>query len=348
MSLPIIIATVVGFVLVLGLAVISWRLRLFKKAYWRRGFVVACLLLLGILVGFLPLKPLDSSQLTTDSDIIFMVDTTYSMNALDGRDGDTRLADAQKDIQTYAKQLGGSRIGMVVFDRSSTIYLPLTSTYSDVETATSTLSTSAYYLATGSPSFAGALENVKSYVEKLQDADNTRHRVVVLMTDGELTGDTDTPENVNNAARQLAREVDAAVVIGYGTNGGAKMPVISPDFGEGSDGALKREDENTFGYQNDKFVEVVSKRDESQLRAMAQSLGGAYVPAQDTAAAEAAIVEARKQAADKQAKSSESRALRQNLLHVPMAILILGWLLLTEIWGFKPIREWMAGVGGRR
>lgn len=344
MSWFILAVCVLAIALVAGLIFIGRRWRLNTKPYWRRVIIVAGLLLMGVLAGLLPFKPLDPGQLTTDSDIIFLVDTTYSMNALDGRDGDTRLNDIQNDLRTLAQSLGGSRFGMIIYERTSTIYLPLTTTYSDIDTAADTLSAGAYIYATTDPSLTGALESTKTYLQKVQEADITRHQVIVLMTDGELTGKTDTADSVKAAAEQLSTVTDAALIIGYGTANGAKMPDIRMSVS--GDGALIRAPGRfAQGLVNGRFTDVVSRRDETQLRALATALKGTYVPAQEKSQALTALTNARQQAAARKAASPESLALRQNLFHVPFAILIIGWLVVTEIFSAKRVREFIATWG---
>lgn len=324
--------------LIVSLLVIGHRLHLNNKPYWRRPIIVAGLVLIGIVAGLLPLKTLDPNQLTTDSDVIFLVDTTYSMHALDGRDNDTRLSDVKHDLRTFAQNLQGSRLGIITYEKTASIYLPLTTTYSDLDTAADTLNGGAYLFSRNDPSLTGALDFTKAYLQKVRAADVTRHQVVILMTDGELTGQTDSANSVKAAAERLAAVADATVIIGYGTNAGAKMPEIEMSFT--GNGALTRKP-NRFAKAliNGKFDDVISKRNEDQLRAVASSLRGTYVPAQDLGQVTTTVVNARKQAAAKQAASPESQAIRQNLLHIPIAIIILAWLFVTEILGISRVRQ---------
>lgn len=326
--------------LVVSLLFIGRRFHLNGKPYWRRPIIVAALVFIGTIAGLLPLKALDPNQLTTDSDVIFLVDTTYSMNALDGRDGDTRLGDVKHDLRTFAQSLQGSRFGVITYEKVASIYLPLTTTYSDLDTAADTLDGGSYLFSTGDPSLTGALDFTKDYLQKVHEADVTRHQVVVLMTDGELTGATDSADSVKAAAERLATVADAVVVVGYGTNAGGKMPEIRMSFS--GDGALIREP-NRFAksLSNGKFDDVISKRDENQLRALAGSMRGVYIPAQDKNQASAAIIEARRQAAARQAASPESQALRQNLLHIPIALVILLWLFITEVLSINRVRQFV-------
>ncbi len=346
MNIVIIIALVLVLALVAGLGALARFKHLSQAFYWRRVVVLAGLVLMGVLAGLLPLNQPDSSQTVSNSDIIFMVDTTYSMNALDGRDGDTRLADIQHDITKLADALGGSRIGIVTYDHNASLYLPLTTTTSDIKNSVQTIFTADYYGARDEPSMAGAFTTVKNYIESVKKNDVTRQRVLVFMTDGELTGKSDTADKVSAAAKALAPLVNAAVVVGYGTSAGGKMPLIVPNF-EDLSKLVRKSDQFAEDYSGDTFGPVISHRDEQMLRTLAQNLNGQYVPSQDANLSQT-VVNARQSAANAQISAPESQALRQNVLHVPIALAIVAWIFLFEILGLRGLREFVARWKVRR
>lgn len=339
MTLQMIVCTL-AILLVAGLMLVGWRLRLTGRLYWRRVCIVACLLAIGILLGVVPLKQNTASRVATNTDVIFIVDTTYSMNALDGRDGDTRLEDVKRDIKNFAEALGGSRVGIIAYDSAARIYLPLTTTVYDINSAVDTLNTPVYYYATGNPSLTNALETAKTYLDRLAETDATRSRVLVVMSDGELTGRTDTAASVDRAANNLADAADATLVIGYGTNAGGKLLAVTADIETGK--LIRNDDRPMYGLVDGKYEEVISRRDETQLRALATNSGGSYVAAQDVAANPGPLLAARNAGADKQAASPENRALQQNILHVPVALAIIAWLVAFEIIGIKRLRTFVA------
>lgn len=324
-----IIITTLAVLAAAAVAAVGWRMRLTGQLYWRRIFAVTSFIALACVLGVIPLfRQNVDSEIAANTDVVFLVDTSYSMNALDGRDGDSRLTDIQHDIARFAEELEGSRIGMIVYDTSARIYLPLTTTSYDITSSLETLSTSDYFRSYGDTSLAGALETTKSYFEKLQETDATRNKVLVVMTDGELTGREDTAAKVQDAARALRPLVDSALVIGYGTAQGGALPIIETDY---SDGTLRRTDETAYEAFDGRYQEIISKRDENLMRDLAASLGGRYLPSQDATGNANSIIDARAEAASRQASSPENRALRQNMLHVPAALLIIAWLAAFEI-----------------
>lgn len=337
------IIALVSAVLVLSVVlVVGWRFKLTTRTYWRRLVVVVGLLVLGVGVGWLPIVRADATQVVTNTDVIFLVDTTYSMNALDGHDGNFRLADVRQDIKTFSEKLAGSRIGIITYDSAPTIYLPLTATTSDVAIAADTIQTKQYIESSHDPNLTKALEDTKVYLDEAAKVDSTRQRLLVVMTDGELTGTTDTPEKVTAAAQKMASSVNATVVLGYGTDAGAKLPYLVNNF-------------DTFGqerlnlgitqFENNTFSPVLSKRDQNFLRKLADSFNGTYIDAAQSGDALTALTQGRQIAADRQAAQPQNRAVLQNILHVPVALLIAVFLVLSEIAGVSRVRAVVAKRG---
>ncbi len=325
---------VLGAIIAMG---VLWKVT--NQLYWRRVVLTAVLVVVGVTIGLLPVGGDNSDQVVSNTDVVFLVDTTYSMNARDGRSGNTRLSDVQQDIQTFAKALGGSRVGIMTFDTTPTIYLPLTATVADITIATTTLSTPGYYDARNDPKFTEAFGAAKKYFEDSEKVDATRNRVLVVMTDGELTGKSDTQAGLLAAAAALKPVIDASLVIGYGSDAGAPMHIINADL---ETGKLEDSGRNVQDYINNRFGDVISKRDEPTLQAVAGSLGGTYVPEQNVGDSTTALINARQTGATHAQNSPESRAVQQNILHVPVAIIILAWLFVMEVLLSKRMRAWVA------
>jgi uncharacterized protein YegL len=324
---------VLGVIIAMGV-----RAKLTGQLYWRRAAITAILVVIGLVAGLLPIGGDNSEQVITNTDVVFLVDTTYSMNGRDGRNG-TRLEDIKRDIQAFTTALGGSRVGIVTFDTSPTIYLPLTATSSDITIATTTLSTASYYDARNDPKFGAALTMIKKYFEDSKKVDATRNRVLVVMTDGELTGKADNQAAVLAAAAAVRPTIDASLVIGYGTNAGSTMHVLDIDF---DNGKLIDKGEDAKDVVDGKFTGLITKRDEPFLQAMAGALGGTYVAEQNITDSTAALIKTRQTGADHAKNSPENRAVQQNILHVPIALVILTWVFVMEVLLSKRVRGWVA------
>lgn len=334
-----IVASVMAVVCVALVLVAGWRFKLAARTYWRRSVVVIGLIALGVGASWLPLVRSDATQVVTNADIIFLVDTTYSMNALDGKGGGFRLADVRQDIKTFSEKLAGSRIGIVTYDSAATIYLPLTATTSDIAIAADTIQTKQYIESSQDPNLTKALEDTKAYLDEAAKVDSTRQRLLVVMTDGELTGSTDSTDKVTAAARKIATSVNASVVLGYGTEAGGKLPYLVDNFDTYSQERLSL---GITQFENNTFSPVLSKRDQTFLRTFAGALNGTYVDASQSGDALSALTQGRQIAADRQANQPQNRSVLQNILHVPMALLIAALLVASEIIGLPRVRQLFA------
>ncbi len=338
------ITAVAAIVLLAVLWLAGWRFKLQTRLYWRRLRVVAAAIVVSVLVGLLPVGSISSSEVITNTDFVFLVDTTYSMNAQDGRTGKSRLADVQSDIQNIAGKLAGSRFGIITYDSSSSIYLPLTTNTADIDTSAQTLQTKSLMYSTISPNVTGAFKDTKAYLDNVAKIDATRQRVLIMMSDGELTGKTDTTASVTTAAGNLAGSVNAAVVIGYGTDSGSKLPYVENDIN------FKQYVETGAGYveapdSSGNYNPVVSKRNPQFLLSLANTLHGTYIPSTETANMVSVASNSRKAAARSKSHSPENLAIRQNILHIPLAIAILTFLFLFEVIEWPRLRALVAGKG---
>lgn len=199
-----------------------------------------------------------------DVDVVFAVDVTTSMSAED-YDGDRpRFVGVQADVDALVDDLAGARFSMVTFGADAIVDLPFTTDARAVSTVAGTLRAEPYRLATGS-SIERPVELLTSVLDSAADADADRVRVLVVMTDGEEIGDVD--ESGLGSYGDLADLVDAAVVLGYGTEAGGPMRETEVDiaFEDGS-----------YIHESSTGQIALSRIDEDNLRAIADDLGAEY------------------------------------------------------------------------
>lgn len=199
----------------------------------------------------------------TGVDVVFALDLSRSMLARDA--SPSRLQAAKNEIATALEQLGGDRVGLVVFTAVSFAQSPLTSDYGAIR----------FYLRKLQPGqmpfggtsigravsdavdlLTGASEEKQSRVEMKR----AKKQIVVLITDGE------DHESDPRAAARLARQHGVHVVtVGLGSTQGERIPVY-------------RDDGSIAGYKRDRKGEIVYTRlDEETLRRLADETGGTYI-----------------------------------------------------------------------
>ncbi len=187
----------------------------------------------------------------TGFSVMVALDVSNSMMAEDVRPN--RLVRAKFAVRSLVRKLRNDRIGLVVFAGSAFLQCPLTSDYSIVELFLDGIDTRT--VGTQGTAIAGALRIAGRSFQQSQKG----YRAVVLITDGE-----DHQDDPVAAATELAAQGVRVYVVGIGTPLGVPIPV------KGEDGRVE-------GHMRDRSGEVVMSRlDESALRHIAESTGGAF------------------------------------------------------------------------
>ncbi len=186
-------------------------------------------------------------------DIVCCIDTSRSMLTQDLRP--SRLERAKREVRGLLDRLRGDRVALIAFSGDAREIAPLTH---DRVTLTGLLGyVSPRDNQMGGTNLAAAITQALS----LFDERNGAHEAICLLTDG---------EDLEGRGLELAREAaDRGIriyVVGIGTEGGGKIPVVR----DGAAQFVRDPDGN----------EVVSRLDGSSLKALAESTGGAYLSAE--------------------------------------------------------------------
>ncbi len=187
----------------------------------------------------------------TGFSVMVALDVSNSMLAEDVRPN--RLIRAKYAVRSLVQKLRSDQVGLVVFAGSAFLQCPLTTDYSVVELFLEGVDTGT--VGTQGTAISEALRIAgRSFQEN-----HRGYKAVVLITDGE-----DHQEDPAAMARQLAARDVRVYVVGVGAPQGVPIPV-------------KGEDGTVTGHRRDRSGEVVMSRlDESTLRQIAETTGGAY------------------------------------------------------------------------
>jgi Ca-activated chloride channel family protein len=189
-------------------------------------------------------------------DIVLALDISGSMRALDFPPGD-RLAAAKRVARQFIESRIGDRIGLVVFASNSYTQCPLTTDY---EVLLRLLDEIQIGDIKDGTAVGMAIGNALNRLREIPG----ESRVVILLTDGmNNTGVLD-PLTAAGLARSMGVRV---YTVGAGTKGKAPFPVEHPLFGR-------------------RIEHVEVDLDEETLQAIADSTGGLYFRATDSASLE--------------------------------------------------------------
>ncbi len=177
----------------------------------------AAILALSFIIALRPMKEEHGTDIRlSNTDVLFVLDTTLSMWADDGPKS-TRMKAAQEDIDEIMEGLPGANFALITFQNNSTVVAPFTQDVETIHRYVKTLKTPNKGYVTGSRM------DVPYYdIENMllaSDRKENRQIIVFFLSDGEDTGLDDTPYSYE----ALATFVDGGAVIGYGTEKGGSM-----------------------------------------------------------------------------------------------------------------------------
>lgn len=234
-----------------------------EKKYWFKIFLLSLSLLFGILALMDPLWGEEKQQMKREGvDIAFALDLSNSMLAEDI--APNRLEKAKKIIQESVQNLGGDRVGLIIFAADAYAISPLTNDYAAIET----------YVETAEPELiSNQGTNFSSVIQKaveLFDNTPTTEKLLVILSDGE-----DNEKSVQQAIK-LAKE--------------NKINILSMGIGTSSGGPIRLYENGFDNFKRDRNGEVViSKFNENTMKTLASSTNGTFILANHTQEAVSAL-----------------------------------------------------------
>lgn len=161
-----------------------------------------------------------------DVELVFAVDVSRSMDAVDMSAGASRLEAAKKAIIQIINQSSSAKIGILVFAGSVYPHLPLTADIQAAKMFVEDISTD--IMANQGTNIGIALARSADYF-----SDSKLRKIIVLITDGE-----DHENNLEEGIAQLKDKSAELMIIGVGTENGGLIPLVP---GKISVGYLKDE-----------------------------------------------------------------------------------------------------------
>lgn len=182
-------------------------------------------------------------------DVVFVMDCSLSMTTSDVTP--TRMQRAKFAVLDFVRRQTNGRVGLVAFAGSAFIQCPLTFDAGAFEE--SLLSLDEKTMPIPGTDIGRALNEAYAAMDK-----NSRHKMVVLVTDGE-----DLEKSGVAVAQRLATNGVVVFAIGVGTPAGKEIQVVNP----AGQAELLRDSHGQV---------VLSRLDETTLRDIAQATGGSY------------------------------------------------------------------------
>ena len=203
----------------------------------------------------------DVSNISSNVDVLFVVDNTISMLAEDYNGNGRRLDAVKADCKYIMEQFPGASFSVATFSNSLEMMMPYTIDASMALQAIEVLSGQTEYYAKGT-----SLDDVMSQLSEILENERETYKIIFFISDGEVINSEELKSHSD-----LEQYVNAGAVLGYGTSkGGAMRPLKYAGD----------EDEPEYLYYYDEDynrIKAISKIDEDNLKQIASDLGVAYV-----------------------------------------------------------------------
>ncbi len=227
--------------------------------FLRQLLLVALLFVINLRIS-IPSDSVSSSTMKLDMSVLFVIDNTISMQAMDYKESEPRFTGVTNDCNYIIDTLYGADFSIISFDNTAKLLCPSTNDTAFAQNTIASLSPMDEFYARGS-SMNVCKELFMNTLKSLKKKD--KPVVVFFITDGEITNE-DTLSSFSDAASYI----DYGAVLGYGTKEGGKMYVTE----YGSDTPTILQDESEYPY-----TDAISKLDETNLQKLAKDMKLSYI-----------------------------------------------------------------------
>lgn len=210
----------------------------------------------------------ESMAINSDFNILFVIDTSVSMRALDYNGNKERLEGVVNDCCYIVDELSNCKFSIITFGDTAQRIMPFTNDTDMVQAELKSINLENDFYAKGS-----SMNLVKDILEKTLQKEQERQNenskfIVFFVTDGEITVEGETLESFSS----ISQYISDGAVMGYGTKTGGKM--INSIYADNPNSKLYY----TYYYDdNYNMVTAVSKLDEKNLKQISKDLGIDYV-----------------------------------------------------------------------
>lgn len=190
-------------------------------------------------------------------DLVICMDVSNSMNAQDIKP--SRIESSKRSISQLIDQLGGDRLGIVVFAGKAFVQLPITTDYGAARMFLNTINTNLV------PTQGTAIAEALTKAMESFNFEDTHGKAIVIITDGE-----DHEGKSLDVAKEAAAKGVKIYTIGMGVSEGSPIPILN-----------KRGE--VTSYKTDKQGStIITRLNETILQQLASIGNGMYVRANNT------------------------------------------------------------------
>lgn len=210
----------------------------------------------------------ETMAINSDLSVLFVIDTSISMRALDYNGNKERFEGVINDCCYIVDELSSCKFSIITFGDEARKVIPFTTDTDMVQAELKAINLEDDYYAKGS-----SMNLVKNTLEQTLKEEKQRQNgnskfVIFFVSDGEITKEGEVLESFSNIEQYTSN----GAVMGYGTSAGGKM--VSRAYADDTNS-----DYYYLYYYDDNYnrVAAISKLDETNLKKIASDIGIDYI-----------------------------------------------------------------------
>lgn len=257
----------------------------------------------------------ETTAISSNVNILFVIDTSVSMRALDYNGNKERFEAVINDCCYIVDELPSCKYSIITFGDTAQKLIPFTSDTDMVQAELKAITTEDDFYAKGT-----SINLVKEIFENTLKEEQKRQNgaskfVIFFITDGEITKEGEKLESFEN----IRQYVSNGAVMGYGTKSGGKM--VSK---------INKDDPTSEFYYIDYYdddynrITAISKIDEENLKQIASNLEVDYIQMNKTSNINYKLTDVKKQISNSQ-KEEDKISTYQDIYYIfmiPLATLL--------------------------
>lgn len=256
-------------------------------------------------------------EINSNLSILFVIDTSVSMRALDYNGKKERFEGVINDCCNIVEELSNCKFSIITFGDTAQRLIPFTSDSDMVQAELKAIRIEDDYYAKGS-----SMNLAKNILEKTLKDEKQRKKdnspiIVFFISDGEITKEDEKLESFSNISQYISN----GAVLGYGTSTGGKMV----NSGYADDPSSELYYIYYYDEQSYQSVTAISKLDEKNLKQIASDLGIDYVQMSKTSNINYKLNEIKRQNSNSQLNEQKTSSYKDIYYYfaIPLVILLI-------------------------
>lgn len=255
--------------------------------------------------------------INSNLNILFVIDTSVSMRALDYNGNKERFEGVVNDCCNIVDELSNCKFSIITFGDTAQRLIPFTSDTDMVQAELKAIKLEDDYYAKGS-----SMNLVKDTLEKTLKDEKKRQKedseiVVFFVSDGEITKEGEKLDSFSSIGQYISN----GAVLGYGTSTGGKM--VSSVYADDPSSELYYI--YYFDEESYESKTAISKLDEKNLKQIASDLGIDYIQMSKTSNVNYKVDDIKKQVSNSQKDEQKISSYKDIYYYfaIPLVILLI-------------------------